>query len=795
MGKYPVRVRLAGYEDWDGEVEVKENEFAELNVPLVRSTGTVTLTSEPAGLDFTLKGEVTRTGHTPAELNLPTGRYDITFSRPGWPEQVRSVEVRRNEPVQAAGDFAGGSIELTSTPSGAEVWSGGRQVGTTPYRVPEALPGRYNYELRLARHRPAAAALTVEARRTAREDVLLSANPLWVASKDAPYANSLGMKFVPVPGTNVLFSIWETREQDYAAFVRATGRSWRNASSGALHPAVNVTWEDAVAFCRWLTQEERQSGRLGPQESYRLPTDAEWSAAVGLSDEPGRTPEEKNEKVKNFYPWGDQWPPPGGAGNYASRLAVDSFNGTSPVGSFAANAHGLHDLGGNAWEWMQDEWRPGVDSVRVLRGASFGDDAQRNLLASRRAEFARSNVYPYAGFRVVLEPMLIYRSPDLQILGAQAVDGQGNTIITPGTQAKVTVRIHNRGDGKAEDVVVTLVRGENVFFIEDFSKTTLTRSLGTLSAGEHRDVEVEVLPNNRATAFALTASVTEASGRYSAPARDLGLVLNRASPGLVPVAPPAVVLGRQQPASPTVAETMTAAPETGRAYLIPELNLEILPIAPGTFQMGSVSGGDKDERPVTRVTITRPFWLGKTEVTQAQWQSMMGSNPSHFKGENLPVEQVSWSDAMEFCRKLTERERTAGRLPAGYVYTLPTEAQWEYACRAGTTGDYAGGLNAMGWHNQNSGSSTKTVGTKQANAWGLHDMYGNVWEWCLDWLGRYSGAAVADPRGRASGSLRVTRGGSWSNPAEVCRSAFRGGSNQGARIPSLGFRIALVPAP
>lgn len=239
-----------------------------------------------------------------------------------------------------------------------------------------------------------------------------------------------------------------------------------------------------------------------------------------------------------------------------------------------------------------------------------------------------------------------------------------------------------------------------------------------------------------------------------------------------------------------------SSPEPGQAWTIPDLGLTLMPIAAGTFMMGS-ENGDVDERPVTRVTISQPFWfsqpywLGKTEVTQAQWAAVMRSNPSSFKGEKRPVEQVSWTDAMEFCQKLTERERAAGRLPDGYVYTLPTEAQWEYACRAGTTGDYGGNLDAMAWYTANSGGATHDVGTKQANAWGLHDMHGNVWEWCLDWYGNYPGGAVIDPVGAASGSLRVHRGGCWNNPAQDCRSAFRDGWAPRVRGDYLGFRLAL----
>jgi formylglycine-generating enzyme required for sulfatase activity len=167
-------------------------------------------------------------------------------------------------------------------------------------------------------------------------------------------------------------------------------------------------------------------------------------------------------------------------------------------------------------------------------------------------------------------------------------------------------------------------------------------------------------------------------------------------------------------------------------HTVPDLGLTLMPIPTGTFTMGSIDG-DVDERPVTRVTISAGFWMGKTEVTQGQWRSIMGNNPSAFKGDDQrPVECVSYADAQAFCRKLTERERAAGRLPDGYVYALPTEAQWEYSCRAGTTGQYAGDLDMIAWYRANSGGQTHPVAQKQANAWGLHDMQGNVWEWCAD---------------------------------------------------------------
>lgn len=201
-----------------------------------------------------------------------------------------------------------------------------------------------------------------------------------------------------------------------------------------------------------------------------------------------------------------------------------------------------------------------------------------------------------------------------------------------------------------------------------------------------------------------------------------------------------------------------------------------------------------------RVAISQGFWLGRHEVTQGQWTTLMGRNPSAFKelGADAPVEMVSWKDAMEFGRKLTERERAAGRLPAGYVYTLPTEAQWEYACRAGSNLPYAGELESMAWYGAKaSGGSTHPVGKKAANAWGLFDMHGNVWEWCRDWyaeayLPGVDGQPVADPLGPPAGAYRVNRGGSWRSSADTCRSAFRHWLAPNDRGNGLGFRLALV---
>ena len=212
--------------------------------------------------------------------------------------------------------------------------------------------------------------------------------------------------------------------------------------------------------------------------------------------------------------------------------------------------------------------------------------------------------------------------------------------------------------------------------------------------------------------------------------------------------------------------------------------MEFAWIPAGEFRMGSTSSeADDDEKPVTRVRISRGFWLGRHEVTQAEWQEVMGTNPSQFSGcGRCPVERVSWEDAQAFIGRLNAR--------GGGRYRLPTEAEWEYAARAGTSGDrYGGDLDAIAWHDRNSGNRTHPVGQKAPNAFGLHDMLGNVWEWVQDRFGRHPGGAVTDPRGPGAGSSRVYRGGGWEDGAWDCRASGRYGLTPGYRHRGLGFRL------
>ena len=220
--------------------------------------------------------------------------------------------------------------------------------------------------------------------------------------------------------------------------------------------------------------------------------------------------------------------------------------------------------------------------------------------------------------------------------------------------------------------------------------------------------------------------------------------------------------------------------------------IEVVWCPPGEFLMGSPEHeADRDEDETQhRVTLTKGFWLAKTECTQAQWESVMGSNPSNFKGADLPVEQVSWNDVQQWLAEMNERHP----LPTGWKWDLPTEAQWEYACRAGTGKAFAGDMDEMAWYSSNGGFKTNPVGTKKANAWGLHDMHGNVWEWCVDYYDAYASESATDPRGPTMGGRRVFRGGSWSFLPLSCRSANRDRYSQGLRFTNLGFRPAPVPS-
>ena len=254
-----------------------------------------------------------------------------------------------------------------------------------------------------------------------------------------------------------------------------------------------------------------------------------------------------------------------------------------------------------------------------------------------------------------------------------------------------------------------------------------------------------------------------------------------------PPSPPTVETLPSPAGGTQVAVGVSPQPPVAPQTLRNSIGMEFVLIPAGEFQMGS-SDGDRNEKPVHTVRLSRSFYLGQYEVTQAQWEAVMGNNPSQFKGDpSRPVETVSWDDVQEFIRRLHAKEGASR-------YRLPTEAEWEYAARAGSTTTYSFGndvsqLGQYTWYAKNADGTTHPVGRLQPNAWKLYDMYGNVWEWVQDWNGKYPSDPVTDPTGPSAGSFRVDRGGSWYDDARFCRSANRHFGLPGLRYGLLGFRL------
>ncbi|MCX7048263.1 MAG: formylglycine-generating enzyme family protein [Candidatus Sumerlaeota bacterium] len=251
---------------------------------------------------------------------------------------------------------------------------------------------------------------------------------------------------------------------------------------------------------------------------------------------------------------------------------------------------------------------------------------------------------------------------------------------------------------------------------------------------------------------------------------------------------PAILQDASKASTETVATVKTAEKKLS-VDLGGGVTMDLVPIRPGSFMMGS-NDGEAGEKPVHEVTLDF-FWMGETEVTQAQYQAIMGMNLSGFKGADKPVEMVTWNDAMDFCKKLSVK--------TGKAFTLPTEAQWEYACRAGSSRKYCFGdsdnqLDDYAWYFVNSKLETHPVRQKKQNAWGLYDMHGNVAEWCFDLYGPYIAEKQTNPVGKSHDTIRVVRGSGWVGGTEQCRASYRGSYIPGGWGRFLGFRVACIPS-
>ena len=484
------------------------------------------------------------------------------------------------------------------------------------------------------------------------------------------------------------------------------------------HPVVNVSWNDAVAFCRWLSRLEGLK--------YRLPTEAEWeySCRAGSSHE---------------FTYGNDAEQLVGFGNVADAslrtkfpyiLTVRSNDGsifTTRVGSYRPNQFGLYDMHGNVFEWCSDWYGdyptssvvdpvgPATGSHRVMRGGCWDGNAAICRSAGRDGSVPSFLGFS-RGFRVALghdETLNSRNAPSSDDPFADAPPAGSDPFGGPPPTMEDPFRRRNP-DGE-----------EGNLKNEQSAKSP---SQSTRQSGEK-------LPTSN---------------------NSIGMKLAR--------------------------------------------------IPKGTFMMGSPKSEDgrSSEEMQHSVTISQDYYLGVMEVTQGQYEKVIGTNPSYFqnrvnrKNESsmYPVEQVSWEDAVEFCKKLSDlpEEKKAGR-----VYRLPTEAEWEYACRAGSMTAFSFGespklLGDYAWFGGNSNRQTYLVGQKKANAWGLYDMHGNVWEWCSDLYGDYPKRALTDPVGSRDGDIRVNRGGGWEEDAADCRSAIRSYNDPSVRFSVLGFRVALSPS-
>ena len=514
-------------------------------------------------------------------------------------------------------------------------------------------------------------------------------------------------------------------------------------------PATNVSWYDAAEFCRRLTEREAQAGRLAQGYEFALPTEAqrEYACRAGTT---------------TAYSFGDD------AGKLGEYAWCGSSNGNQPlyyahpVGRKKPNPWGLYDMQGNVWEWCLDAYDlklpGGIDPFvgtgedRVFRGAIWGEPAMY-YRSARRQGYRPSWFGSRLGFRVALVPSI-----------------QFDRFAIPNA-----ARCYGEEPGVKENRVIARC-DPNAF------KSYYEEPDAPMSRDPRLGFRIALVPSSEFDQADLPATDVIAAAPHAEPGKpwknSLGSILVYCPSGSFTMGSPAGEKGDSN----------------------------------GVMDAMQKNGHSKYEDQV-QVTISAGFYLGKYSVTQAEFKAVMGATPwagIAEQGDDCPATYVQWSDATEFCRKLNTRERLASRLPQGFHYALPTEAQREYACRAGTTtafsfGDDPSRLSDYGWFNQNSGRKPHRVGQKKPNPWGLYDLHGNVWEWCLD---PFNGVNRLLPGGTdplvavdSGGGERAERGGSCDWPALSCRSASRSfcgnWAPQGTWIKDvgrdLGFRIALVP--
>ncbi len=501
---------------------------------------------------------------------------------------------------------------------------------------------------------------------------------------------------------------------------------------GADRPVEKVSWYDCQAFIQKVNAELEDG-------AVRLPTEAEWEYACRA----GSTGEYGMRKDGTEMSEGDL--------DEVAWYGREVDGGTQPVGKKEPNAFGFYDMLGNVCEWCQDR-SPGNDpasaSLRRICGGSWDSGAEFCRLSQVLCADAKDN-FRSIGFRLCATAAPRYRMDKATKTEAKKDEPAGDE--TAKAEAKKDVPAEDevaRDEPKKDDPAKDEVA-------RDEPKKDETAKVENKKDEYSQDESIK--PEARSDDY---AKVKRESPKEERQKEESQKDYDKIAP--LKEDHKTVEVKRD-------GDTMTITLPGGAKMVM-------IYVAPGSFMMG-----EKDKMPSRKVTLAKGFWMGKYEVTQAQWKSVMGNNPSAFHGDDKPVDNVSWNDCRAFAEKVN------AKLEDGAV-RLPTEAEWEYACRAGSTGDFGGtgASDDMGWYADNSGKETHSVGQKKPNEWGFHDMHGNTWEWCADY---FPCAPVTNRTGSASGVLRALRGGCWDVGARYCRSAWRSGNDPGYRNRRYGFRL------
>jgi formylglycine-generating enzyme required for sulfatase activity/Tfp pilus assembly protein PilF len=562
---------------------------------------------------------------------------------------------------------------------------------------------------------------------------------------------------------------------------------------GTTFPIDNVSWEDVQAFIKRLNA-------LDNSYIYRLPTEAEWEYACRA----------------------------GSTGDYAANLdEIGWYSNNSDfkvhsVGQKQPNAWGLYDMHGNVSEWCQDFFdfayygnSPSIDpqgppsgGLRVIRNGDWGL-SEFYSRSSSRSGFPPGNRYQRLGFR-----LLRTRS---SIKGRVGV---GEPASANASRNKVSHASDEILILRADMDCQVSIDGEYVAALDEAQTKVLRVNAGehiikaTSPGGRYVWTKTVQVPRSQRVTVAIELKEKQAEAEEAARVEEERKKAEAIEAARREDQRRKAANSEEDKRRKDAEEAARIEEERRTAQIDRSLRDGFMVIPAGDFMMGLGNSNFDDAKPVHRVRFTKSLEMGKYEVTQELWYAVMGTNPSYFKGTNLPVERVSWEDVQQFIGRLNARSD-------GYAYRLPTEPEWEYASRAGRTGTYVGvNLGELAWYANNSGKrqqnadetwktergnyvqkmqdnecQTHSVGQKQPNAWGLYDMLGNVWEWCQDWYAAkyYAESPAVDPRGPASGTLRVIRGGAFLSLSMACQSTPRGRIEAFARNRDIGFRLVRTP--